>query len=94
MAGSNNGGTPSRLPQNPKYVALETIATILVIVGAILAYRHVAMALVAVVFVAAAIFFLVSALMNIRAIKAQQAQMEQLKSEKKVPKDENSSKGE
>ncbi len=83
----NSSNTPKKLPQNPRYVAMETGATILVIVGAILAARHASTALVAVIFVVAAILFLVSALMNIQSIKAQQNQMDQL--EKKQDKDSN-----
>lgn len=78
----NNNNTPRRLPQNPKYVAMETAATILVIIGAILAARHVRMAVIAIIFVVAAILFLVSAVMNIQNIKAQQNQMRELENKK------------
>lgn len=83
MAENNNAPAPKKLPQNPKYVAMETAATILVIIGAILAARHAAMALIAVIFVVAAILFLVSALMNIQAIRAQQSQMKNLEEKDK-----------
>lgn len=78
----NHDNTPRRLPQNPKYVAMETAATILVIIGAILAARHVRMAVIAIIFVVAAILFLVSAVMNIQNIKAQQNQMRELENKK------------
>lgn len=78
----NNGNAPRKLPQNPKYVAMETAATILVIIGAILAARHVRMAVIAIIFVVAAILFLVSAVMNIQNIKAQQNQMRELENKK------------
>lgn len=81
-----NSNAPRKLPQNPRYVAMETAATILVIVGAILASRHASTALIAVIFVVAAILFLVSALMNIQAIRAQQNQMKDLE-EHENPKD-------
>lgn len=79
----NSSNTPKKLPQNPRYVAMETGATILVIIGAILAARHASMAMVAIIFVVAAILFLVSAMMNIQSIKAQQKQMDQLEKSKK-----------
>lgn len=79
----NKDNAPRKLPQNPKYVAMESAATILVIIGAILAARHVKMAVIAIIFVVAAILFLVSAVMNIQNIKAQQNQMKELEEKKK-----------
>ncbi|MDD5886125.1 MAG: hypothetical protein PUC71_01195 [Oscillospiraceae bacterium] len=68
---------PKKVKQNKVYVTLETLATILVIIGAVLASKGGHTALMAVVFVAAAILFLISALMNISTIKAEHAQMDQ-----------------
>ncbi len=66
---------PQKLRQDPKYVAMESLATILVIVGAVLAGKGNTAAM-AIVFVIAAFLFLIAALLNIGSIKAQRAQME------------------
>lgn len=78
---------PQKLRQDPKYVAMESLATILVIVGAVLAGKGNTAAM-AIVFVIAAFLFLIAALLNIASIKAQRAQMEQAEREHEEKKEE------
>ncbi len=72
---------PEKIKQNKNYVAMESLATVLVIVGAILAGKGGHGGLVAILFVIAALLFLVAALMNISTLRAQNKQMDTLKAE-------------
>jgi len=65
---------------NKKYVLVETLATILVVVGVFLLHK-VSKPVVAAIFVVAAILYLISALLNFSTVRKEREAVEEMEEE-------------